>query len=205
MVYRIRATLLPEHIPEGGETMLVALARIAGVLNGAGLTWAVGASLMLNQYALADHPNDIDIIVRVEHAETAASLLGEMGERLPANQSSLFDTRFFRKFRVDGVGVDLMAGFRICHAEGTYEYAFDESSVSERRTINGETVPFAALEDWFVLYQLMPDKADKAARIEAHLLECGVRTVYLERALSGCLPSAVRRRIEALRPRGTST
>ncbi len=178
--------------------MLDALARIAGALNESGSTWAVGASLLLRQYALADHPNDIDIIVRTEHAEAAALLLGEMGESLPAGQSSLFDTRFFRKFRIEGVGVDLMAGFRIRHPEGVYEYAFGDSSVSERRMIEGEAVPFAALEDWFVLYQLMPEKVAKAARIEAHLLEHGVQTVILERALSGCLPDAVRRRIEGL-------
>ncbi len=179
--------------------MLDALARITRALNESGSTWAVGASLLLRQYALADHPNDIDIIVRTEHAEAAALLLGGMGNAVPAEQSALFDTRIIRKFHVGGVGVDLMAGFRIRHPEGIYEYDFSEASVSERRMIEGEAVPFAALEDWFVLYLLMPEKADKAARIEAHLLKHGARTVFLERALSGCLPEAVRRRIEVLR------
>jgi len=184
--------------------MLDVLARIAGELNESGITWAVGASMLLHQYALADHPNDIDIIVRAEHAEEASRVLRAMGEGLPAAQSPLFDTRLFRKFRIGGVGVDLMAGFRIRHPEGVYEYAFGDSSVSERRTIGGEVVAFAALEDWFVLYQLMPEKAEKAARIETYLLKHSVRVDHLERALSGCLPASVRRRTEALRLRGTS-
>ena len=177
--------------------MLRTLSRVGRALNDAGVRWGVGASRMLQQYTLLSDPRDMDILVPLEDAEMAATVLHGLGEPLPVGHSALFATKFFRRFRVGETDVDLLAGFRINHASGRYEYVFDEASIAERREIEGVLVPFAALEDWYVLYQLMPDKASKADLIEAHLIENGVRSrTLLERALRGDLPSAVRARIE---------
>ena len=122
--------------------MLRILGRIAEALNDAGVLWCVGGSLLLNQYGLAEHPHDIDLLVALPDAEKAAALLGAMGETVPCELSPTYSTEFFREFRVDGCGVDLMAGFRLNHPSGFYEYAFDRSSVASVRRIGGIIAPF---------------------------------------------------------------
>ncbi len=179
--------------------MFQTLSRIGKALTEAGVGWAVGASVLLNRYNLAENPNDLDLLVCVEGAEKAAGLLAAMGETIPCVQSATYATRFFRKFRIDGTDVDMMAGFAINHPEGRYEYVFDDVSVASLEEMECAPVPFAALEDWYVVYQLIPGKEYKAVRIEEYLLRCGIGHPYLlERALSGCLPDCVRMRIEAL-------
>ena len=184
-----------------GEAMPMdrTLCRVAGALNGSGVLWGVGGSRLLREYGLIELPNDIDILVNLANAEAAAAVLGAMGEALPCGQNPTYATRFFRRYIVDGIGVDLMAGFAIRHADGQYDYVFDGASVPVRREVEGIQVPFAALEDWFVAYQLIPGKEAKADRIGEYLSQRGVaRPRLLERALQGCLPDAARERILAL-------
>ena len=197
--------------------MWQALGRIAGALNDSGVLWCVGASLLLYQVGLAENPHDIDLLVALPDAEKAADILGGMGEALPCGGSTTYSTEFFRRFRVDGCDVDLMAGFRLNHASGSYEVPLDSASVAFRRevgstqvpfstdsfasirTVEGTSIPFAALEDWYVVYQLIPGKEHKALRIEEYFLQNGIEHPrLLERALNGCLPDAVRQRISTL-------
>lgn len=215
--------------------MWQALRRIAGALNDSGVLWCVGASLLLHQYGLAENPHDIDLLVALPDAEKAAGLLGGMGEALPCGGATTYSTEFFRRFRVDGCDVDLMAGFRLNHASGSYEYPLDGASVAFRREVGSgqapsaihfvsfsredasaqmpftsdpnrsfraaedTTIPFAALEDWYVVYQLIPGKEHKALRIEEYFQQNGIEHPrLLERALNGCLPDAVRQRISLI-------
>ncbi len=175
------------------------LSRIGKVLNDSGVLWGVGGSVLLQTYGLVERPNDIDILAGIADGEKAAALLGAMGEALPCRQSETYATRFFRRFMIGETGVDLMAGFAIRHPAGQYDYVFDEVSISSHREIEGVPIPFAALEDWFVAYQLIPGKEEKAARIEECLLRQGIGQPYLlERALAGCLPEDARKRISGL-------
>lgn len=197
--------------------MWQALKRIAGALNESGVMWCVGASVLLHQYGLAENPHDIDLLVALPDAERAAARLGAMGDAVPCGQSPFYSTEFFKRFRVGGCDVDLMAGFRVNHPAGCYEYPFDGASVTFTRDASdvpiplsavstsstcdlcGVEVPFAALEDWYVVYQLIPGKEHKAHRIEEYLLQNRIsHPRLLTRTLEGDLPEAVRQRISAL-------
>ena len=123
--------------------MWQALGRIAGALNDSGVLWCVGASLLLYQVGLAENPHDIDLLVALPDAEKAADILGGMGEALPCGGSTTYSTEFFRRFRVDGCDVDLMAGFRLNHASGSYEVPLDSASVAFRREVGSVQIPFA--------------------------------------------------------------
>lgn len=176
-----------------------ALSRIGYALNELNVVWAVGGSLMLHQHGLAGNPRDIDILVALEDAEKAENALGALGETVVTPQSAAFATKRFRRFLIDGIDVDLMAGFIVCHGEGQYEYPFDRLSVASHLEVGGEAIPFAALEDWYIVYQMMPGKAYKADGIENALITGGIRRPdLLRRALEGCLTGSVRARILAL-------
>jgi hypothetical protein len=65
--------------------------------------------------------------------------------------------------------------------------------------VEGVTIPFSSLEDWYVVYQLMPGREPKVKLIEDHIRSSGIADeVLLERALSAELPADVRARIERL-------
>lgn len=177
------------------ENLLETVAQIGERLNRAGVTWAVGASLLLNRHGLVDQPGDIDLLVALEDGEKAEDLLSQMGTKQAGGKSASYLTACFREFMIHGWEVDMMAGLKIKHAQGIYEYVFDAGSISQWDLLNGIPIPFAALEDWYVLYQLIPGREDKAELIETYLREQGVKQERLYRALAGELPKQVRDRV----------
>ena len=42
-----------------------------------------------------------------------------------------------------------------------FKYTFDQSSISEIKIINGVNIPLTSLEDWYVIYQLIPNREIK--------------------------------------------
>jgi hypothetical protein len=176
------------------------LVTIARVLNEAGVHWAVGASVLLYDHGLVDAPHDIDIMTSEADVDTVVSILDKLGRASLADPDrSLYSTSRFLEYLVDGTDVDVMAGLAIKHASGTYVFPFDDSSATRRKKVEGVTIPFTSLEDWYVLYQLMPGREAKVKLIEDRLRGNGTTdTALLERALSRELPPDVRRRIKRL-------
>lgn len=65
--------------------------------------------------------------------------------------------------------------------------------------VNGIKIPFTSLEDWYVIYQLIPNREAKVNMIEKHLLSNGIKNTFLlHRAMKGCLPIQVRNRIKSI-------
>ena len=90
-----------------------------------------------------------------------------------------------------------MAGFVVNHNNGAFRYIFDKSSISEYKVINEVKIPFTSLEDWYVIYQLIPNRKAKVEMIEKYIVSNGIKkSILLERALQGCLPIDVRRKVE---------
>jgi len=172
------------------------LSYIANKINGKNITWAVGASVLLHHHNLVENPRDIDILVTEEDVEILKRVLSELGEQVMIESKKPYLTKYFCNFVIDGVEVDVMGAFRIEHEKGIYELEFDKNSIVSYENINGVEVPFSSLEDWYVLYQLMPGREMKVALIEEALKEKGVKNPYLlERALSKQLSDSVRERI----------
>lgn len=175
------------------------LLKIAAVFNGEGILWAVGGSLLLNQYGLGSPANDIDLLVALPDAEKAGGLLKCLGTEKAGKPDETYGTLHFREYVIRGTEVDLMSGLRISHPLGCYVYPFQSDSIAFRIQAEETEIPMMALEDWYVLYQLMPNRENKVKLIESLLLSRGInRPDLLERACRGCLPDAVRKRIENL-------
>lgn len=177
--------------------MFNTLSYIGKKLNETNVMWGVGASLLLNQYGLIDKPGDIDILVDIKNIEKADKILKNIGKKKEWEKTAMYSTKYFYEYIIDGIDVDVMSGLAVNHSMGVFEYIFDYNSISNFRIINGVKIPFTSLEDWYVIYQLIPNRESKVKMIEKHLLLCGIKKSFLlQRAMKGCLPIHVRKRIE---------
>ncbi|KPU45859.1 hypothetical protein OXPF_03270 [Oxobacter pfennigii] len=175
------------------------LSLIGEKLNDNEITWGVGASILLNQFGLVDKPNDIDIFVDIKNIEKANEILKSIGERKEWERTTTYSTKYFYEYIIDEIDVDVMAGFTVNHNHGVFEYIFDHNSISEFKIINEVDIPFTSLEDWYVIYQLIPNRQPKVEMIEKYLLSNGVKKpILLKRALEGCLSVEVRERVKKM-------
>jgi hypothetical protein len=179
--------------------MELVLAKIGKALNDACVLWGVGASLMLKSYGLADAPKDIDIIVSIEDVEKTDTILQSLGERKTWEKAATYSTKYFYEYVIDGIDIDVISGMRINFDGGCFEYPFDALSIVQHLNICGEDIPMTSLEDWYVLYQIIPDRMTKVAIIETYLKTNGIKyRNILERSLEGTLPKEVRSHIRGL-------
>ncbi len=177
--------------------MFKTLSYIGEKLNDSNIVWAVGASMMLNQFGLINNSNDIDIFVDIKDINRADEILQSIGEKKKTEKNSVYSTEFFYKYLINGIGIDVMAGFAINHSRGVYEFIFDDKSISKIETINEIDIPFTSLEDWYVIYQLIPNREFKVNLIEKYLTLNGIENPDLfKRALRGNLPLEIRSKIE---------
>ncbi|MGO1653069.1 hypothetical protein [Senegalia sp. (in: firmicutes)] len=177
--------------------MLETLSYIGEKLNNSNIRWAVGASVLLNQFGLIDKPNDIDIFVDIKDIHKADEILKGIGKKKKWEKNEIYSTKYFYEYIIDGTDIDVMAGFAIKHKSGVFEYDFNGNSISEFRIINGVNIPFTSLEDWYVIYNLIPNREYKADLIEKYLLAKGIKKPnLLQRALKGRLPVETIEKIE---------
>lgn len=174
------------------------LVDIAKALNSEGIVWGVGASMLLFQYGLADNPADIDIVVASGDIGKADRLLSPLGtSKKQKEKSDIYLTDFFYEYVIDLVEADVMAGFKIRLTESVFEYKFDKESVPHFFKIGGIDIPFMTLEEWYVLYQLMPNREYKVSLLEDYFEKRGIEYPYLlKRTLQdNTLPAIVRNKI----------
>lgn len=175
------------------------LSIIGERFNKEGILWAVGASVMLNQYGLVDRPNDIDLLVDINDIKRADYILKELGTKKNRERVEEYSTEYFYEYVINSSDVDVMAGLTINFSGGSYRYIFDIDSVSRVVDINGVDIPLSSLEDWYVLYQVIPNREKKVVMIENYLGNNGIERIdLLKRALTRELPIEVRKRIEKL-------
>jgi len=176
-----------------------ALSYIGEKLNEDGVVWAVGASILLQHYGFIDKPNDIDILVDLNDIEKVDEILKNIGERKVREKSDAYSTKYFYEYVVHGVDIDVMAGLSINYDNGIFEYNFDQASISEFKKLNGVNIPLTSLEDWYVIYQLIPNREVKVNMIENYLITNGIKNPdLLQRALEGDLPLEVRDKIHGI-------
>lgn len=146
---------------------LEVLVKLADLLNRHRITWAVGASLLLYFKGIVTDFQDIDILVDEKDADTVRQLLSGLGRLQPPNPSARYETKVFLEYLVDGVEVDLMAGFAIVAEGRSYPCPLAKERISEFVTIRNTKIPLQSLEEWKGYYALM-GRTEKVRRIEAY-------------------------------------
>lgn len=175
--------------------MLETLSFIGDRLSDENITWGVGGSLLLNFYNIIDKPNDIDILVEEGNAAKFNEIMSSIGKPKEALSSNPFRTKYFSKYKVNGIDIDVMGGFAIQHNEGIYKLSLQQQSIVAQKNINGVDIPLCSLEDWYILYLLIPnkEKKEKALLIERYLKTNGVTYPHLlEEAMKHSLPIEVK-------------
>lgn len=146
------------------------LARLGRELNRANIFWAVGGSVMLQQYGLVKQPNDIDILVTSNDLAKACEVLDILGDKIAEREKDdIFETDYFCEFSVDGFEIDLISGLKIKKEDKIFEYNFASETPRVFFTIEKEQIPFSTLEDWLTLYKWMPNKEEKIKIINQYL------------------------------------
>ena len=144
--------------------------RIAARFNAAGITWALGASMLLYFKRIAPEFHDIDLMVADDDAERARQLLCEMGTLLPPSPNDKYRTKCFMEFVIDGVDVDVMAGFFHCFGRHSARLLPPKEQIVETFMLDGEVIPLQSVELWRRYYALMGRSA-KVDMIDRHLAE----------------------------------
>lgn len=148
------------------ERKWAVLARIAEAFNREGLVWAVGGSLLLHLKGKTDRFADLDLMVGEGDVERAAALLAEMGRRTPTAPNPAYRTRHFLEWQIDGVDVDVMAGFVIVKDGVEHECPLLPERIAEWVTVQGQRIPLQSLDDWRRYYRLM-GREEKVRMIDA--------------------------------------
>ncbi|HEO8418152.1 TPA: hypothetical protein VBX77_000112 [Yersinia enterocolitica] len=179
--------------------MLKTLSFIGENINKNDISWGLGGSLLLHFYNLIDKPNDIDILVDEKDATKLNKCMLSIGKTKQVKRSDPFRTTYFSKYSLNDIDIDVMGGFGIQHNDGGYKLSFEKKSIVAHKKINGVDIPLCSLEDWYVLYWLIPNKQEKALLIENYLRANGVKYPHLlKNALKQHLPLHVKESVLSL-------
>ena len=175
------------------------LEKIATELNKANILWGLGGSKLLDCYHLIESVNDIDILIVESDIKQAENIFSIIATEQKAISKEPFATKHFRTYTHARTSIDVMAGFQIHHPKGLYTMEFDRLSLTDSTYINDTYIPLSSLEDWYILYTLIPRKQYKADLIEAHWKKYGIQHPYLiTRSLKKSLPSPLRTRLQTI-------
>lgn len=173
--------------------MLIDTLKLVGKqLNEGNIRWGIGASVMLFAHGIIQTPRDIDILVHLEDAEKAANILTKIGKIKPKTPSDTCKSKHFYEFIINGIDVEIMAGFTIEHYEGKYLYTFDKNSTPEFIDIDQVKLPLMTVEDWYIIYQVLANRQEKVQMIEGFLSTKGIKYMkHINRQLKLNIPKEV--------------
>lgn len=140
---------------ENVQTKLTLLSQIAKELNNRKVTWAIGGSMLLYFKGITSEFRDIDIMVSEDDFEIVKEVLSSFGKMEPPNPNDKYKTRFFGEFNIDGIEIDIMAGFIIIDKDKEYYFPLKQESIKDSMEVNETRIPLQALEEWRNYYQLM--------------------------------------------------
>lgn len=148
------------------QAKLAVLEEIAAEFNEKGITWAVGASLLLYFKGIVADFNDIDIMIAEEDVGRVRGILAEYGTLKPENPNPLYKTHIFLEYLVDGVELDIMAGFEIVTADGEQFFPLKKEDIRDFVRVNETRIPLQSVEEWRKYYVLM-GREEKVRLIDA--------------------------------------
>lgn len=152
------------------QEKLAVLKKIGSALNEAGISWAVGASLMLYFNKKTDDFHDIDIMVEENDVKRCTEILSKLGSLQPPHPDKQYRTKVFLEFVIDGVDIDVMAGFEIVEGETVHDCSFRPDQIEKYIDLDGVKIPLQKMSLWRQYYQWMGRTA-KVKMIDGELAD----------------------------------
>ncbi len=134
---------------------LSVLAKVGRILNAHEIRWAVGASMLLYFKGMVEECDDIDVMIAEEDAERVRQLLCAIGEMKQSTQDVRYRTKCFMEFIIDGVEIDVMAGFTIVRDGVSHYFPLQPETLQDSVQVEGVSVPLQSVEEWREYYSLM--------------------------------------------------
>ncbi|MCK9235345.1 MAG: hypothetical protein WC225_04940 [Acholeplasmataceae bacterium] len=131
------------------------LQQVAHTLNQTEVMWAIGGSVLLYFKGIAEKFNDIDIMIKESDVERAKAALLKIGKGQPNIPHPQYKTKHFLEFKIDGIDVDVIAGFTIVYQNETHYFPLKEKDIVEKIDFKGEMIPLQSIKTWRKYYQLM--------------------------------------------------
>ena len=143
------------------------LEKIAYHFNIENVEWVLGASMLLYFKDIIDEFHDIDLMISNDYVTKMKNILLEMGEILVPceNEDSIYRTKKFMEFIIDGIDVNVMAGLAIIYEGKLYDCSLSKDQIVERIYLGTELIPLQSLQLWCKYYHLM-GRNEKVKMIE---------------------------------------
>ena len=171
--------------------------HLAKEFNKHNITWGLGASSLLNYHGLVDTVNDLDILVIPVDIEKVEKILLKIGKKEISAPSEFYSNEYFGEFVIDGVNIDVMSRMTIKNHGVTYIYPFDEKSVVDQWVMEGVSVPMTSLEEWYILYHMIPNKEKKVKLLDEYFSNHEVKNPDLIKRADN-LPDWIANKLQAL-------
>jgi hypothetical protein len=131
------------------KNILAVLEKIAHAFNAAEIHWAVGASMLLYFHGITDVFHDIDLMMDIKDTAESEILLKELGAvKMPIPASNTFKNKYFAKWKLQGTGIDVMAGMIIVCNGKEENCFFNEEDIEGSARLGKEIIPLYSLQKW---------------------------------------------------------
>lgn len=147
---------------------LLVLTQLADLLNRQKLRWAVGGSLMLYLRGVVSDFEDIDLFVTLEDAQQVIELLDQVATEQETVPSEQFQTVVYKKYLMDGVFIDVMAGFKVVVSDRVMDCSLTSETQLTRLIVYNQEVPLYTLSEFKNFYTYM-NRMSKVELIDAYL------------------------------------
>ena len=172
----------------------IILIKLTQLLNSNHINWALGGSLLLKLSGIELEVNDIDIMIHENDFESCINLLKDVSIECSTQTSEIFRTKYYRKFKWDNIQIDCMSGMNLHISNTSFEYQFDHKDKDIE--IDPISIPLCYLEDWYILYHLMPNRENKVILLENYFMLHSFNQLRLNKLLEHDIPYDKRIRID---------
>lgn len=150
------------------DAKLAVLSQLAKAFREQQVLWALGASGLLYCKGIVSTFHDLDIMVAEQNVAVVEDILSQLGTKTQENPNAQYKSKAFLEYVVNGVDVDVIAGFVIVNGETHHYFPLEASQITDSRTIQGEDIPLQDLACWRQYYALM-GRTQKGEMIEQYL------------------------------------
>ena len=124
------------------------LKRIAHRFKEDQIEWALGGSMMLYFKKIVPSFDDIDLMIFFSDVDRVRNILSEMGELKLENPKAKYQTKSFMEFSIEGIDVDVMAGFAIVYEGNVVDCSLEKEQIVEMFPLGTESIPLQSPLLW---------------------------------------------------------